>query len=110
MSLPADPFGRARVPRTTTRAGRVALLQELADALLEGRLPSAEARCWFGATVQGWLEGPGGELDDALGIRAPRGSHHTPQALARRSSAMSDSGAGTAEDAATPTAFEQRHA
>jgi hypothetical protein len=59
------------------------MLVETADALLRGEMPSREARLWFGSAISAWLESGDGPLDRHLGIRAPRGSHHRPQVLAR---------------------------
>lgn len=84
MSLPPDPFGRVRLPGDFTRAGRVRLLKEAADALVRGEAPPAEAALWLGGALQAWLaNGKPGELERRyLHVRAPRGCHHTPQAIA----------------------------
>jgi len=58
-SLPADPFGRSRLPATFDRAGRVALLAECAEALLRGELPRAEARLFLASALRGWLRNGG---------------------------------------------------
>ena len=85
-----------------TRADRVRLLHQAAEALQAGdSLPDAAAR-WLGEGLARWLE-DGGDLELVLGVRAPRGSHTTPQKLVlnarpgrprmrseRPSSAMSD--------------------
>lgn len=98
-----DLFGRAHLPVTPiTRADRVRLLHQAAEALQVGdSLPDAAAR-WLGEGLARWLEN-GGDLEVVLGVRAPRGSHRTPQRLIlnarparprmpteRASSAMSD--------------------
>ena len=45
--IPADPFGRSRLPATFDRAGRVQLVHECASALLRGELPGIEARLFL---------------------------------------------------------------
>lgn len=76
-----DLFGRSRLPDAPiTRADRVHLLHQAADALQAGdAIPDAAAR-WLGEGLARWLEG-GGDLELVLGVRAPRGSHRTPQKL-----------------------------
>ncbi len=79
-----DPFGRARLPATFDRAGRVAPLAEAADALLAGRLPSTEARLFLAGALAGWLAEGGrlGALErDFLHVAAPARSTHTPARL-----------------------------
>jgi hypothetical protein len=98
-----DLFGRSHLPVTPiTRADRVRLLHQAAEALQAGgSMPDAAAR-WLGEGLARWLEN-GGDLEVVLGVRAPRGSHTTPQKLIlqarpgcprmpteRPSSAMSD--------------------
>ena len=63
-----------------TRADRVRLLHQAAEAMQAGdSLPDAAAR-WLGEGLARWLE-DGGDLELVLGVRAPRGSHRTPQRL-----------------------------
>lgn len=98
-----DLFGRSRLPDAPiTRADRVRLLHQAAEALQAGEpMPRFAAR-WLGEGLVRWLE-DGGDLELVLGVRAPRGSHTTPQKLVlnarpgrprmpseRSSSAMSD--------------------
>ena len=79
-----DPFGRSSgPPRGLTREDRVLLLQETAEALLEGRLPDADARLYTAAALLSWLE-RGGDLErDHLKVCAPVGSHRTPASIMR---------------------------
>jgi hypothetical protein len=84
--LMLDPFNRSRLPpehatRDPARARRVRWIAEVAIALLEGRLPSAEARLFVAASLQTWLEIGGELVDDHLQVRGPRGSHASPQRL-----------------------------
>lgn len=75
-----DPFGRLLTdPAQLPRHELVQLLKELA-----GRLQAHERReeRWLGSALADWLL-EGGDLARLLGVAAPRGSHHTPQALAR---------------------------
>lgn len=63
-----------------TRADRVRLLHQVAQALRAGDpMPDAAAR-WLAAGLAHWFE-VGGDLELTLGLRAPRGSHMTPQKL-----------------------------
>lgn len=103
-SLPADPFGRSRLPATFDRAGRVALLAECADALLAGRLPSVSARMFVGSALSSWISEGGriGALErDFLRVAAPPRSTATPARLwaAMRSDvrATGDAGADTVD-------------
>ena len=85
--IPADPFGRSRLPATFDRAGRVALLAECAEALLRGELPRAEARLFLASALRGWLRNGGrlGALErDFLQVSAPRRSTHTASVLWHR--------------------------
>lgn len=80
-SLPLDPFGRSRLPdEPIDRAGRVLLLRVVAEALAAGDPVPAHAGDWLGRALLRWLA-DGGDLAAVLGVKAPRGSHHTPQRL-----------------------------
>jgi hypothetical protein len=69
---------------TFNRVHRVALLREFANAMLAGQLPSREAQLFIGSAVQAYLT-QGGDLErDFLRVKAPQGSHLTPQALASK--------------------------
>ena len=82
--IPADPFGRSRLPATFDRAGRVQLVHECASALLRGELPGIEARLFLASALLSWLE-HGGRLErDYLQTASPRGSKATAAVLARR--------------------------
>lgn len=63
-----------------TRAERVQLLRELSGHLQADRHPGA---AWLGAAIGRWLH-HGGNLPELLGVRAPRGSKNTAQAITRR--------------------------
>ena len=82
--MPPDPFGRARIPGDFSRIGRIALLQELAGALIEGRTPSREAAMFVGSAISAWLAAGGNLERDFLKLRAQPGSHHTVQKLAAK--------------------------
>jgi hypothetical protein len=70
-----------RPPVHLTREGRVRLVAQVAKALLAGKKPPVEAALFVGGALLKWLQ-EGGNLErDYLAVRAPRGSHRTPQAL-----------------------------
>lgn len=73
-----EPFGRTRLP-LTPRERRVVLVKEAADALIAGRVPSAEARLFVGAALKQLLQGAGGA--DPFDIRPRQGSHKTPDRI-----------------------------
>ena len=83
MAALLDPFGRSRLPvDRLDRVERVRLLQEAADALLEGSPVPRDAALFLGGGIAAWLA-EGGSLDrDYLRVRAPQGSHDTPKQLA----------------------------
>lgn len=100
--LPADPFGRSRLPGDFTREGRVRLIAEAARALLDGRLPSAEARLFLAGAIAAWLEAGGrcGSLErDYLRVTGRPRSRLTPQRLLARCerTATDDDEPGTVE-------------
>lgn len=76
-----DPFNRTRLPQGFDRAGRVALLAEVFEALVEGRQPSREAALFVGGGGLSWLQAGGDLLGDFWKVKAPAGSHHTPARL-----------------------------
>jgi len=84
---PADPrelqaiLAGSQAPRALDRAGRVALLAEAATALLDGRVPRAEAAVFLGSALHNWLA-RGGSLERQYLRVHQRGSHLTPQRLA----------------------------
>jgi hypothetical protein len=78
----SDPFNRARLPITFDRVGLVRLFREFVDAMLEGRMPSPEARLFVASACDAYLQRGGNLTRDHLRISGPRGSHHTPAALA----------------------------
>ena len=78
-----DPFNRTRPPpeiraRDPERARRVRLLAECFEALLDGRLPSVEARTFVAGGGLSWLQEGGDLLGEFWRVKAPAGSHHTP--------------------------------
>lgn len=76
-----DPFGRSRLPVDYSRSGRVKLLGEAFRDLLEGRMPSDEARTFLAAGGLAWLEQGGDLLKDFWKIRGAQGSTHTPSVI-----------------------------
>lgn len=84
-----DPFSRARIPGDFSRSGRIALLQEAAQALIEGRTPSREAGMFLGSALSAWLSGTG-PLERYLQVHTAPGSHATPQQLAASLARMRD--------------------
>ena len=66
-----------RAPLTSTRAGRVQLLGEVFQALLDGRLPSHEAALFVGGAGMAWLSRGGNLERDYLQVTKPK-SHNTP--------------------------------
>lgn len=79
-----DPFNRTRLPQGFDRAGRVALLAEVFEALVEGRQPSREAALFVGGGGLAWLQEGGtvGDLErDYWRVAAPRRSTMTPARL-----------------------------
>lgn len=87
MTLPADPFGRSALPAGFSREGRVRLIAEAAEALLDGRLPSAPARLFVAGALQAWLREGGrcGALEkDYLRVTQRERSRLTPQRLYAR--------------------------
>jgi hypothetical protein len=76
--LPADPFGRTHPP---TREGRIAALLVTIDDLARDERPGHRM---LGYALREWLLADCRSLEAALGVAAPRGSHDTPQALARK--------------------------
>lgn len=73
-----DAFGRLIVdPDSLGMPERVAALRRLASQLQAGH--SMEA-AWLGRSLVSWFR-RGGTLEEVLGVRAPRGSHRTPQAI-----------------------------
>lgn len=79
-----DVFGRSQ-PRAFTREGRVAMVQEVIDRLDSD---GGEAALYVASALAAWLGNPKAKATDLvneyLQIGAQRGSHLTPQALARR--------------------------
>jgi hypothetical protein len=71
---------RECTPKSQYREGRVALLAELAEALIEGQHASREAALFVGRAISSWLE-KGGRLEDHLRVRPPKGSKRTPKSL-----------------------------
>lgn len=75
-----------RHPAGLTREDRVRLLGEAAEALLAGRMPSAEARLFLAGGLLAWLEGGGSLTKHYLKVDPRRGSKATPSAIWRRRS------------------------
>lgn len=104
----ADPFGRVQPPievqagvKDVERARRVRLLAECFMALIEGRMPSDEARLFTASGGLSWLQ-LGGSIDrDYWKVRAPNGSHHSPAYMWRLLRDASSQGETRATDDAT---------
>lgn len=79
-----DPFNRSRKPATFDRAGRVALLAEVFQALIEDRAPSREAALFVGGGGLAWLEQGGSLTRDFWRCAGPQGSTHTEAVLWRQ--------------------------
>jgi len=95
-----DPFGRTRLPGDFSREGRIALLDEVFRALVDGRMPSREAALLVGGGGLSWLSQGGDLLRDYWRISAPAGSHRTPAAVKRELS-CSSRGTTDSDDAGT---------
>jgi hypothetical protein len=81
-------FGRSRAPRSLSIEGRVALLAEVAAALLNGALPSKEARMFVGGALSAWLA-QGGDLSrEFLKVVIPK-SHRTASKIFQELQAQS---------------------
>jgi hypothetical protein len=97
-----DPFGRSALPADLSRADRVALLAEVAQALLDAREPPRSAALFVGGAIAAWLA-QGGRVGDLerfyLQVAAPRSSRHTASELWRRE--CSSRGATDDDDAST---------
>jgi hypothetical protein len=77
-----DPFIDSRVPRSLCREGRIEMLGEAAEALLQNRTAPKEAAFFLGSAIQAWLE-HGGDLERTYLKVRRRGSHRTVQAIYR---------------------------
>jgi len=76
-----NAFGTLIVsPAQLPREERIDVVREIAGRLLADR--AIDAR-WLGAAISAWLR-DGGDFDAVLGVRAPRGSHATPQRALKR--------------------------
>lgn len=73
----------SRMPAALTREGRVALIVEVADALLAGRLPRTEAALFVGGSLQKWLQDSGDLVRDYFQVTKAK-SHYTPSAIFRQ--------------------------
>lgn len=63
-----------------SRDERVELLGQAARALVDGRAPAPAVARFLGAALLVWLV-DGAELEQALGVRPPRGSKRRPEAI-----------------------------
>lgn len=63
-----------------SRDERVELLGQAARALVDGRAPAPAVARFLGAALLVWLV-DGAELEQALGVRPPRGSKRRPAAI-----------------------------
>lgn len=73
-------LGGQTLPATLSRKGRIRLLGEAFQALLEERIPSREAALYLGGAGMAWLQ-QGGSLErDYLRVVKPK-SHRTPAAI-----------------------------
>lgn len=69
--------------RTDTREARVLLIGELAQGLLDMRMPSREAATFLGAALLAWLDEGGSLTRDYLKLDAPQGVRDTAQVIWR---------------------------
>lgn len=89
------------------------LLGEAAEALLAGKLPSAEARLFLAGALSAWLREGGrlGALErDFLRVAAPHRSTHTPARLWARECSNGRGTPGTDSDTVQsdePETFEE---
>jgi len=89
-----DPFGRTRLPGDFSREGRIALINEVAQALLDGRTPTREGALFVGAALGTWLREGGrcGALErDFLRVAAPPRSTLTAGRMFQRMQAAEGS-------------------
>lgn len=68
----ARAMGGDRTPAALTREGRVKLLAEAFQALLDGRPPSREAALFLGGAGMAWLTNGGDLARDFLRVVAPQ--------------------------------------
>lgn len=71
-----------KYPAALSREGRVALLIEVAEALLEKREPDPEAALFVGNAIKRWLQ-DGGDLAKDFFCVVKAHSHHTPSYIYR---------------------------
>ena len=83
-------------PADHSREGRIALLAEVFQALVDGRMPSRAAAKFVGACGMAWLQ-QGGSLEKRWRVQAQAGSHWTPAKLFREMAALT-----TARDLENP--------
>lgn len=75
-------LGKHRPPLALTLEGRVRLIDEIRQALLEGRLPSREAALFVGGALGAWLVNGGDLARDWLEVVKPK-SHRTASKIWR---------------------------
>jgi hypothetical protein len=80
--LPLDPFNRSRLPGDFSREGRVQLLGEAFQALMDDKPLSREAALFLGGAGMAWLENGGDLVRHYLKVCKPK-SHRTPAAIWR---------------------------
>lgn len=68
----ARAMGSGNTPAALTREGRVKLLGEAFNALLDGRTPSREAALFLGGAGMAWLTNGGDLARDFLRVVAPQ--------------------------------------
>jgi hypothetical protein len=93
-------LGRSRVPKSTSVEGRVVLIAEAAEALMNDRLPSMESRIFLAGALSSWLQ-QGGDLSrDFLQVIRPKSKRTASkifQEIQRENSAHPDEGAESDE-------------
>jgi hypothetical protein len=103
MQQQHDPFDRVRLPATFDREGRVALLAEAFQALLDGELPSPAARLFLASGGMSWLEGQWDLLRDLWRVSGVAGSHRTAQSIWRQISSSRGATDPASRDKLTPS-------
>jgi hypothetical protein len=70
-----------KAPAGLSRENRIRLLGEAANALIEGKLPEAEARLFLAGGLLAWLRDGGRLTRDYWRVDPRRGSRRTPASI-----------------------------
>ncbi len=92
----ARAMGSGHTPAALTREGRVKLLAEAFQALLDGRPPSREAALFLGGAGMEWLQNGGSLEREYLDVIKPK-SHRTPAVIWREMSSHCNARRGESE-------------